>query len=109
MPALRPQFRQPQPSQACSPSRSLDDHVTGTEPQVRATVDRIQQAVEALGLVTVLPERTRIAVHVRMSFAAFTPRQRWLDDHVVLARRLTQPGSATSRCPPRGTCRTPSA
>lgn len=37
---------------------------------------------------TVLPEKTRIALQVRMSFAAFTPRNRWLDGHVVLAREL---------------------
>lgn len=38
-----------------------------------------------------LPEKTRIAFHVRMSFAQVTPRQRWLDGHVVLARRLEHP------------------
>ena len=39
----------------------------------------------------VLPEKTRIAFQVRMSFAQVTPRQRWLDGHVVLARRLESP------------------
>ena len=39
----------------------------------------------------VLPERTRIALHVRMSFAAFLPRRRWLDGHLVLARRIDGP------------------
>ena len=38
--------------------------------------------------VDVLPERTRIALHVRMSFAALMPRRRWLDGHLVLARRV---------------------
>lgn len=38
-----------------------------------------------------LPEKTRIALHVRMSFAAFTPKKHWLDGHVVLARRLDSP------------------
>jgi hypothetical protein len=31
--------------------------------------------------------QTRIALHVRMSFAAFMPRKRWLNGHLVLARR----------------------
>jgi hypothetical protein len=47
--------------------------------------------VEALGPVTVLPEKTRIALHARMSFAAFVPRVRWLDGHLVLARRVGSP------------------
>ena len=45
-------------------------------------------AVEELGPVAVLPEKTRIALQVRMSFAALMPRRHWLDGHVVLARRL---------------------
>ena len=35
----------------------------------------------------VLAEKTRIALHVRMSFAAFMPRRRWLRGHLVLAQR----------------------
>ncbi len=38
-----------------------------------------------------LPEKTRIAFQVRMSFAQVTPRARWLDGHVVLARRVEHP------------------
>ena len=48
-------------------------------------------AVQSLGPVDVLPEKTRIAFHVRMSFAQITPRRKWLDGHVVLARRLENP------------------
>jgi hypothetical protein len=48
-------------------------------------------AVGEIGPVTVLPQSTRIALHVRMSFAAFVPRRHWLDGHVVLARRLDHP------------------
>jgi hypothetical protein len=47
--------------------------------------------VASLGPVTVLPEKTRIAFQVRMSFAQVTPRKQWLDGHVVLARRLEHP------------------
>ena len=60
-------------------------------PEVRATFDRAQAAVERLGPLIVLPEKTRIAFQVRMSFAAFMPRKRWLDGHLVLARRLHSP------------------
>jgi hypothetical protein len=48
-------------------------------------------AAKKSGPVTVLPEKTRIAFQVRMSFAAFTLRRRWVDGHVVLARRLDSP------------------
>ena len=75
----------------CAAPGSLDDHFATAEPQVRATFDRIRAAIEAVGPVTILPEKTRIAFHVRMSFAAITPRRRWLDGHVVLGRRLESP------------------
>ena len=38
-----------------------------------------------------LPEKTRIALQVRMSFAAVSLKRRWLDGHVVLARRRDSP------------------
>jgi hypothetical protein len=72
----------------CATLTDLDGHFAGKQPTVRATFDRIVEVVSALGPVSVLPEKTRIALHVRMSFAAFTPRLRWLDGHLVLARRI---------------------
>ena len=38
-----------------------------------------------------LPEKTRIALQARMSFAALQPRRRWVDGHVVLPRRRPDP------------------
>ena len=38
-----------------------------------------------IGPVIVLPEKTRVAFQVRMSFAQLTPRSRWIDGHIVLA------------------------
>jgi len=66
----------------------LDEHFKGREPSVVATFERLLVAARKNGPVTVLPEKTRIAFQVRMSFAAFTLRRRWVDGHVVLARRL---------------------
>jgi hypothetical protein len=48
-------------------------------------------ALRAIGPVKILPEKTRIAFQVRMSFAQVTPRRQWLDGHIVLARRLPSP------------------
>ena len=43
-------------------------------------------AVRELGPVVVLPEKTRIAFQVRMSFAQLTPRRSYLVGHLVLDR-----------------------
>ena len=74
-------------SHSCSDVR-LEDHFVGREPHVVATFHRLLAAAEKSGPVTVLPEKTRIAFQVRMSYAAFTLRRRWVDGHVVLARKL---------------------
>ena len=70
---------------------SLRDHFAGREPHVVETFELLLAAAEINGPVTVVPEKTRIAFQVRMSFAAFTLRRRWIDGHVVLARRLESP------------------
>lgn len=75
----------------CAPPADLDDHFVGTAPEVRAIFDRVLAAVSALGPVEVLPEKTRIALHVRMSFAAFAARRQWLSVHLVLSRHVNSP------------------
>ena len=47
--------------------------------------------VRRCGPVTVLPEKTRIAFQVRMSFMAVAPRQMHLIGHFVFARRVPSP------------------
>jgi hypothetical protein len=75
----------------CAGLGDLERHFVGSMAEVRATFDRIRALVEGIGPVSVLPEKTRIAFHVRMSFAAFMPRKAWLDGHLVLARRIDSP------------------
>ena len=72
----------------CDALYGLDHHFAGREPIVRELFDLVAAAVRSIGPVIILPEKTRIAFQVRMSFAQVTPRKRWLDGHVVLARRL---------------------
>jgi hypothetical protein len=69
----------------------LDAHFRGKPAAIRELFDAVVAAVEACGPVKILPEKTRIAFQVRMSFAQVTPRARWIDGHVVLARRLEHP------------------
>ena len=75
----------------CAPLGDLDSEFAGSAPEVRATFDRLRAVIEAIGPVTILPEKTRIAFHVRMSFVAVMPRRNWLDGHLVLARRVDSP------------------
>jgi hypothetical protein len=75
----------------CAPLGDVDRHFAGSGPEVRAAFDAALAAVRALGPVEVLAEKTRIALHARMSFAAFMPRRRWLNGHLVLARRIDSP------------------
>ncbi len=91
VPALRRTFANVNQTHTCAALGDLDRHFAASEPGVRATFDRIRAIVEALGPVSVLAEKSRIALHVRMSFAAFMPRRSWLDGHLVLARRVDSP------------------
>ena len=75
---------------ACGRHR-LEDHFERRPPEVRAVFDAFLAALEEIGPVTVLPQKTRIAFQVRMSFAQVTPRRDGLDGHLVLARRIEDP------------------
>jgi hypothetical protein len=77
-------------SHACG-RHDLEHHFTNKPRSIRALFDAVVAAIREIGPVDVLPEKTRVAFHVRMSFAQITPRRRWLDGHVVLARRLESP------------------
>jgi hypothetical protein len=90
-PRCRRTFANQNQTHTCARLRDLDDHFAAAEPQVRATFDAIVSTVRSFGPVEVLAEKSRIALHVRMSFAAFVVRRRWLDGHVVLARQVDSP------------------
>jgi hypothetical protein len=89
-PKCRRPFANRNQSHACG-RHTLAQHFRGNPPAIRTLFDGVAAAVRAIGPVRVLPEKTRIAFQVRMSFAQITPRQRWIDGHVVLARRLYSP------------------
>ncbi len=78
-------------SHTCAPLGGVDDHFRSGAPEVRATFDAILVAARGFGPVRLRAEKTRIAVQVRMSFAAFMPRRRWLNGHLVLARTIDSP------------------
>ena len=72
----------------CAPLGDIDAHFAGSDPAVREAFDRL---VAELGPLEILAEKSRIALHARMSFAAFQPRRHWLNGHLVLARRAEHP------------------
>lgn len=77
-------------SHACG-NYALSSHFRGKNPAMRALFNSLRLAIARCGPVAVLPEKTRIAFQVRMSFAQVSPRRRWLDGHFVFARRLPHP------------------
>jgi hypothetical protein len=66
---------------------TLEHHFARKPASIRTLYDHFVALIRTrCGPVEVLPEKTRIAFHVRMSFAQLTPRQRWIDGHFVLDR-----------------------
>jgi hypothetical protein len=77
-------------SHACS-RHTLDEHLEGKPPEIVALYRHLEALIQSIGPVIIMPEKTRIAFQVRMSFAAVMLKQHWIDGHVVLARRLESP------------------
>jgi Domain of unknown function (DUF5655) len=86
----RRRFANRNQSHACG-RHDLDHHFAGKSQEIRALFDEVVAALRKIGPVRIVPEKTRIAFQVRMSFAQVTPKLNWLDGHVVLARRLDHP------------------
>jgi hypothetical protein len=74
-------------SHSCS-RITLRQHLANKTPRAVALFRIFAKLVKCCGPVRVVPEKTRIAFQVRMSFAAVALRRDHLIGHVVLARRL---------------------
>jgi hypothetical protein len=77
-------------SHACG-QHDLESHFKGKSPAVREMFDALLALLKRCGPVTVLPEKTRIAFQVRMSFAAVCVRRNYLIGHFVFSRRREHP------------------
>jgi hypothetical protein len=62
-----------------------------SEPHVRPLFDRLVAIAESSGPVTVIAQKTRIVLQVRMRFAAAMPQKSALKGHLVLSRRCEDP------------------
>jgi hypothetical protein len=89
-PTCSRQFANRNQSHACG-THNLESHFAGKLPVIREIFDHFVTTLRQNGPVIVLPERTRIAFQVRMSFAQLTPKRNWVDGHLVLARRVESP------------------
>jgi hypothetical protein len=70
---------------------TLREHLSGKTPHAIALFRDFAKLVKRCGPVRVVPEKTRIAFQVRMSFAAVSLRRDRLVGHVVLSRHLEHP------------------
>jgi Domain of unknown function (DUF5655) len=70
---------------------SLESHFAGKSANVREMFDALVAMIRKCGPVKILPEKTRIAFQVRMSFIAVQLRRDYLIGHFVFARRLEHP------------------
>jgi hypothetical protein len=70
---------------------TLREHLRGRTPEALAIYRGFVKLARRCGRFAILPEKTRIAFQVRMSFAAVSFRRDGLNGHVVLARRLENP------------------
>ncbi|MEA3017227.1 MAG: hypothetical protein QOI38_1949 [Sphingomonadales bacterium] len=89
-PACGRSFANANQSHACG-RHGLEPHFEGKPADIRALFGAFVARLEAIGPFEMLPQKTRIAFHVRMSFAQLTPRRRWIDGHLVLAAPTPRP------------------
>lgn len=85
-PACGEQFTTRNQWHACG-TFDLDTLFARSQPVVRRLFDRFVEIVQGFGPVRVIPQKTRIALQVRMRFAALMPQKAVLKGHLVLARR----------------------
>lgn len=89
-PACARSFANRNQSHACG-RHPLDPHFAGKPAAIRALFDAFVARLEEIGPFEILPQKTRIAFQVRMSFAQLTPKRTWVDGHLVLAEPMPRP------------------
>ena len=89
-PACSRSFANRNQSHACG-RHELESHFEGKPPEIRRLFDSFVARLEEIGPFDILPQKTRIAFQVRMSFAQLTPKRGWIDGHLVLASPAPRP------------------
>jgi uncharacterized protein DUF5655 len=89
-PKCKRSFANRNQSHSCS-NVSVESHFVGKPEKVRELFDALAATINQCGPVKILPEKTRIAFQVRMSFIAVQVRRDFLIGHFVFARRVEHP------------------
>lgn len=75
---------------SCS-THDLEEHFAGRPPALRATFDRCLATLAEVGPVTVIAQRSRIVMMVRVRCCGAVVRTRWIDCSIALRREVTHP------------------
>ena len=89
-PRCRRRFANRNQSHFCG-RHTLSHHLRGKPADIRKLYQLFVKHARRFGPVTIVPEKTRIALQVRMSFAALQLQQSKLVGHLVLAERHELP------------------
>ena len=77
-------------SHSCS-RHELAEHFADRPPELRAAFDRALEIVERAGPVTVIAQKTRIVLMVRVRFVNVVVRSRWMDYSIALRHEVSHP------------------
>ncbi len=72
---------------SCS-NYALEHHFEGKDPVVREIFDRFLSVAESCGPVTVIPQKTRIVLQVRVRFGGGVARKKWFNAALWLTRKV---------------------
>ncbi|WP_332759485.1 DUF1905 domain-containing protein [Pseudarthrobacter sp.] len=75
---------------SCS-QHTLDEPFRGRPDSIHRLFEVVRRTVEAIGPVTLVPYRDRVAFMVRVRFAGVKPANKWLDVEFWLTRRVESP------------------
>jgi hypothetical protein len=75
---------------SCS-QHTLDEPFRGRPDSIHRLFGLVRRMVEAIGPVTLVPYRDRVAFMVRVRFAGVKPANKWLDVEFWLTRRVESP------------------
>jgi len=89
-PLCRRQFANRNQSHSCG-RYNLEAHFRDKSAETRQLYEKFVAQVRLSGPVTILPEKTRIAFQVRMSFAAVQVQRSKITGHLVMAQRHERP------------------
>ncbi|MBN3496213.1 DUF1905 domain-containing protein [Arthrobacter pascens] len=70
---------------------SLDEPFREKPAEILRLFDVVRRTVEAMGPVTLVPYRDRVAFMVRVRFGGVRPRRDWIDVNFWLTRRIESP------------------